>query len=652
MKRLLAVLCLATVAAAVFPGRASAHAFLESSSPGASVRLRSGPTVVRLRFTEAIAPVGGDRLSLRLVSGRPIPLRRLSLGSGNTALVAAVPRLRNGVYRVSWQILSADDGQPSIGDFAFAVGSNASLARLTASATAPTDWTSVALGWLFLLGLALASGGLANEVMIWRPLLKERQGPLPRRVVLAPLLLALGSALALFVRLAGTVSPREPVSGFTPAAWNPALHTWAGATMAFALIAILAALVALANRRTWIGGLPVLLTAAAAAALRTHPAAASSWWAGPTIVIHVVLAVLWAGMLGQLALVAWRHGRSMPLIATAARRYSTVALWSVAIVLLTGLIAASAVLTAPSQLLSTTYGRFLLLKGFLVVIALSCALWGRAALTNRDPARAVTLLRAGLRPEVLATGIVLGLAALLSIIAPPYVTAGVGVAAALRGPPSLVGPTVTLAGKAGWLEVYATAGRGRLTVRVMTPEDEPATLTTVHLAAWRPRASRSQALSPTPCGVGCVTAPFQWRRGTTRLRLRVESRAWSGGALTLGMPWPPLPPHRAYFRRVIARMRAVRSLTVVEWTSSAPVRSFRHVARMTGVRFLASEPYGPSVPGLRELPGSSASRQLVVYLAASNLWVRLWVDAEDRIRREVIVDPGHRIVRRFTYPRG
>lgn len=635
------------------PDRVRAHAFLVSSSPSAGQHLRSSPPALRLQFTEAIAAVGSDHLTLQTEVGRRVPLRRLTLASGSTTLVAFLPHLASGIYLVHWQVVSADDGHPSLGEFAFAVGTGASLAGYSRNDQAPTDWLAAVVGWLFLLGLALGTGGLTSEMVIWRSLAREEFWQPPRLPILPSLLLALAGALGLFLLLAGSLR-HGPASAFTPFAWSSALHTRAGIMMVLAIFFVLYALAALHLRPARTGALLALLAASAATALRSHPVATTAWWAAPAIVVHVVLAVLWTGMLAQLVLVFWRHRGTVPgeVLLAAVGRYVSLALWSVSLVLLSGLAVAFAELGSPDELFTSPYGRVLLLKGVLVIIALSLALVGRAILSDHGPERALSLLPLTTRPEVLTAIAVLALAALLSNIAPPYTAPNTSTAAAnvLLGPPPPVDRALTMAGKAGWLEVYLTASANQLTIRVVTPNDEVPRTVDLHLAAERPHTAQGIDLFPRPCGSGCYSMPFRWLPGPTRLRLRVNTREWRGGSLSFIVPWPPLPPHGQLLGKVIARMQAQPSLLLTERTSSTPNTSFAHTWRASGRQFVASEPYTARVSDVRPLPSRRGLRQLVLYLSGSDIWVHLWIDDQDRVRREVIVDPGHLIQRTLSYP--
>jgi len=129
--------------------------------------------------------------------------------------------------------------------------------------------------------------------------------------------------------------------------------------------------------------------------------------------------------------------------------------------------AALAELTDVRELLTTTYGRVLLVKGAVVALALLFALVARLRALPQAPVLSLPLLRRLTRGEAVSLAVVLGAAAALSNVAPPYVTpAPHAAASALLGAPPPIGPTVHVAGPAGWLEVYLTASRGQLALDV------------------------------------------------------------------------------------------------------------------------------------------------------------------------------------------
>lgn len=654
LRRWVAIGACLLAASVALPTSVSAHAFLAQSSPQAGERLRTSPHTLILEFTEEVAPASSDTVTLRNAAGQPVHIGSLVRSTDGTALTAALPSLPNGVYIVTWQDVSASDGHPSAGEFAFAIGRGGALPAVASRSSTATDWPAAIASWLFLLGLAVGVGWLTSERFVWRPLLQSQSvtpSPAPLR---GAVLVAAIAAAALFVVFARSLAGAGAGSGLDPRTWSVALQTRVGVLALIAAGLALYALLTLFATRTRNAALISLMVAAVAAALRSHPAATRTWWGTLAVVFHVTLAIVWAGLLAHLVVVLWRRHAQLPpeIVQAAVRRYARLALGSVIVILLSGLGAALAELTAVSQLLTTTYGRILVIKGTFVALALLLALVSRTRGLRREPAASLSLLRRLTRGEVVAVAAVLGAAALLGNVAPPYVGPLPGAAAAaLLGAPPPVGPTLHLADQAGWLEVYLTTVRGQLALSVRAPDDTPAQDLRLALSARTP-SGRDIDLFPRPCGAGCYSMHIAWQPGTTRLRAQVSARGWAGGIITFAVPWPPLKLNPGLFVRAITTMRAQRLVAFREFTSSGPHSTAHNTYRLSGARFMATEPYGQRVADVRGLPRTGDLDQLVVYLPGSHIWVRLWIDAQHRFRRETIVAPGFLIQRSFSYPRG
>jgi len=657
--RLLAALGVAALVLLGAPGRASAHAFLADSSPAAGERLETSPRTLTLQFTEAVAPAASDRVTVRTAAGQPVrlgPLMRLADGA---TLTAALPPLAHGVYVVTWQDVSADDGHPSTGEFAFAVGSDAALPALTSSTSAATAWPEAIADWLFLLGVAVGAGGLASEIVIRGPLVRAQTWTVPRAPVRGALLAAAVGAVGVFILMAGTLEGGGALAGLDPHAWRDALQVQAGVFALAALILLLYALVALSLSlgRARVGALAATAAATVASALHSHPAATHTWWATVAIMLHVALALLWVGLLAHLVLVFWRGRARLPgeALRTAVHRYARLALGSVLLILLTGVGAALAEFHTVDEVIGAPYGRVLLVKTALVALALLLALGSRLRGLRRTPATSLSLVRRLTRVEVLALTAVLGAAALLSSVAPPsgVPTTRAADTVALLGVPIPAGPTLYLAGQAGWLEVYLAASAGQLTLEVRAPDDTPAQGVHLSLTATAPTGRDDETLVdlfPRSCGPGCYSMRTTWQHGTTALRLRVGARGWAGGALTFAVPWPPAPRDPGLLARAMAAMRRARDLVLRERVTSGPHASTQSVSHSMGRLLLSSEPYGARVSDVRDLPRGGGPLQLAIYLPGSHIWVHLWLDARRRYQRETIVAPGFLIERTFSYP--
>src|SRR5713101_7526760 len=163
------------------PSGAGAHAFLIRSDPVAGARLSTAPGELRLYFSEPIVG-GSQRLAMRVVGGAPVALP--APVDRGAVVFQRLPGRARKVYLVDWRVL-ADDGHITAGEYAFAVGSGARLPALTTSVSQSTPWGQVVAGWLLFGGLAVALGGLASELGVWRRVVGAHEARAPAGVGLA-----------------------------------------------------------------------------------------------------------------------------------------------------------------------------------------------------------------------------------------------------------------------------------------------------------------------------------------------------------------------------------------------------------------------------------------------------------------------------------
>jgi copper resistance protein C len=98
----------AVLAALVLAGLSSpalAHAFLETASPAAGDALKTAPSAVTLRFTEALEPAF-SRIDVTDTSGADVTAGGTT--TDGTGMKVPLKRLAPGRYRVSWQAVSVD----------------------------------------------------------------------------------------------------------------------------------------------------------------------------------------------------------------------------------------------------------------------------------------------------------------------------------------------------------------------------------------------------------------------------------------------------------------------------------------------------------------------------------------------------------------
>ena len=244
------------------------------------------------------------------------------------------------------------------------------------------------LRWLMLAGLAGALGGLAG-----RGLARQYKGaapaPLPTPWALRSSLLGLaataGLTVVIFSARALLTLPAHP-------AVAALVTTSQGGLVGIECVAFALAAGALRLRQPGLSVLP--LPRVLAEAIRAHPEGIIPVGGALLSVVHVLPAVMWAGMLvcTLRAAIAWRED---PVAARGLiRLYANAAVWLFAVVVLTGLVSAL-VLVPLGSLLSTGYGIMVIVKAVLVAAVAGAAIAGRAWLGRvPDPARPAAPARA------------------------------------------------------------------------------------------------------------------------------------------------------------------------------------------------------------------------------------------------------------------
>ncbi|MCD0160474.1 CopD family protein [Deinococcus sp. 6YEL10] len=224
-----------------------------------------------------------------------------------------------------------------------------------------------------------------------------------------PRLRWLGAGLGLLLLgWCGQVTVTLTTLGFTAPADVLAYLTTTGTGRSM-LLGSIGALVLLAAE-TGGGKWPVSLGAALVTAwgvAGVGHAAGHGSWVQALHAAHTLAMSVWVG--GVLAVL-----RARPLNAALARRFTPVALGSVLVLTVTGLLMSGEHLTTPAQWLGSLYGQVLLVKLALVALAVGAAVLVRRAFAARRPQVRLHLAR-----EALVLVAVLGVTAVLTTQPPP-----------------------------------------------------------------------------------------------------------------------------------------------------------------------------------------------------------------------------------------
>jgi copper transport protein len=397
-RRLVSAIAVIALLVAAGAPTAAAHSVLVSTDPGNDVVVEKSPEQVVLRFDEAVEmSLGGIRVfddnARRVDTGQVTP------SSGPVVSTGIRSTLAPGTYTVAWRAISADS-DPISGAFVFHVqrrseaAAGLSLESLTGTSGA-VDVAFTASRFLELGLIVLCIGGSAAMLFVLA------SAAWPVRRWLFGLLAACGLALSL-VALLNIVFEGASASGlgfgdgFSWEVFDAVLDLRYGRVMLIqAALAAALAVTALAvrygdDRETMLSGMPL----AFCAGLAITPSASGHASTAGTLalvsdVAHVVTAGLWAGGLAFLTLALVRSpGERWELAARAVPPFSRLAVGSVAILAVAGVITAYLQVRTWSGLWEAKYGLLVLTK-----IILALPILFLAAFNNRV---AVPRLKAGI----------------------------------------------------------------------------------------------------------------------------------------------------------------------------------------------------------------------------------------------------------------
>lgn len=640
-RAVIALAAAASVALAASPP-ADAHSFLIRSDPAAGARLAKSPPALTLYFSEPFVGAS-EQVTLRRVGDATLKLPQPT--SSGATVRQPLPARLHGVYVVHWRVLS-DDGHISLGEFAFAVGSSAALPSLNASTTR-TSWSEVTASWLIFVGLALGLGGLASERCIWRRMPPNAEG-IPAAPALIGVGLALVGAVLQLLLLAGDRRGGGFSAGLSATAVGDALATRPGKLTLALIVSVLIAASLLPLRRLRLTATVPLLGAAGFIAARGHSGTSGHGWAVVADMIHLTAVAVWLGALAHLVLVAVRSGDAQVTLTAGAQRYARFALPTVILISATGVLTAIPEFRSFTAVFTSSYGRTLLIKAALIALALLLALAARQWALPANPRPRLPLLKRLTASEATVLAAVLVVVAVLVNAAPPRGAATAAPTAQL-GPPPVAGPSLQLADLAGQLGLAITAGANELQFTVVPPGTQRSGSLKLTADARRPDG-RAFDLYPRPCGSTCFAIRVRLTPGTTVVRAHLSSSAWRGGTVSFAIPWP-LPRERPeLLRRVVAAMNAVPALMLNEAVTSGFGSGGRPTAyRLSGRAFIKTELYGSGAVDIREIGRERGLTQLAFAFPGSNIWYRVWFDGHYRLRREMILSPGHLIQRSFRY---
>lgn len=500
----------------VFPASAWAHATLLKVTPENGAVLSTPPTAVRLVFDDGVRAGSGIK-AVRNDGGASVLDGKPRVAGGRTLVVPLQSGLRDGDYTVLWRVVSGD-GHTIAGVTVFGVGAGRPPPTAALSVRNGPSVKDVVSRWLLFAGLLTAVGAAFFRFAV---------APVPMRVFL-------GAYLLVFIGVSGLLHDVPVSSRFGGVMAAVALISAFGAV--FAAIAPMYPVV------------EPLVFAAAVLLLPGPSIAGHALDAGRSPlevvddVVHVAAASVWLGGLLALGL-ALRAGGDRALLL---RRFSNIAVVSVAVLAVTGVVRALAELDTVSQIWTTGYGRALIAKTTLLFVLVAIGWVNRYRLV---PRLEVVALRRNVAAElVLFAGLVVAVA-LLTDLRPGRDR---NAAASVVGPPPLPAKGMVVqaqeSGDYGVALAYRAPGE-EVTVLGQDGQGVNGLRVTVN------------GVKAGSCGSGCYGAFVPLKRTAT---VTVD-----GDMLVFAIPAHPKPA-APIVAKATHTFRALRSVEYVERLASSP----------------------------------------------------------------------------------
>ncbi|MGX6605951.1 copper resistance CopC/CopD family protein [Micromonosporaceae bacterium Da 78-11] len=457
---------------------ASAHAALVASDPGNGTIVPDAPNKVTLTFSESVQLLTGKIQVLapdnsRADQGDPTV-------DGGTVTVPLRSGGGRGTYLVSFRVISADS-HPVGGTITFSVGAASAppTATIDDAKVDPVVRGLIPVGkYLGYAGLVLLVGPTLVLALLW-PHRLSRRGP--ARLIWTGTGLIIGSTL-LAVWLQVPYSIGTTLFDVRLGDLRDVLGSTFGAVMLVRLGVVCAAALLLrpllrgsgSESKADLALLGVLGVAALATwPLTGHPTASPV--AGVSVVIdaiHLAAMSVWLGGLVMLVtfLLPKANERELGAILPIWSRWAASA---VSALIVAGTVQALIEVSSFDGLVSTTYGRLILVKVALAVCVVAVAWFSRRLVKARTAEGEPRGLRRVVFVELAITAVVLGVTSALVQIAPPRTAE----AAQTASTSSTVTQTLTSSTMAMQVDIFpATVGNNSIHLYAYTPDNKPLTV--------------------------------------------------------------------------------------------------------------------------------------------------------------------------------
>lgn len=456
----------------VAPVTASAHGHLKSSTPSTGAHLARVPAQLRLDFSEA-PELAFTSVRLRTSSGREIPLGGLAYASDSrrSVVVAITGAMEAGTYVVTWQ-MAGDDGHPVRGRFDFVIAPGATGVGVPPAGDAPMSGGAAAsphdsmpamhhdpvsipegngfgaeslvyvmIRWVELVALLLLVGVVTFRYFVLRRLRADAELVVSaeRRAAHVGFIAALALAATLVFRLlAQSYAMHGAADALSPTLIEQMMRrtTWGWSWMLQLLGVLLAWMGFRGAARASASQIPGThtrahwwrlaalgaLACAYSPAFAGHAASTPQWRALAILAdgLHVLAASSWLGTLAVLLVAGLSAARREmaerreALVRSLVNAYSSLALTSAGIALVTGVVAAWLHVGSIPNLWGTRYGITLLVKLAIIGVVAGTGFYNwRVVRPRLGTDEAASKLQRSARVEVAVAVLVLLVTAIL-----------------------------------------------------------------------------------------------------------------------------------------------------------------------------------------------------------------------------------------------
>jgi copper transport protein len=402
---------------------ASAHAVLVAAAPADGEQLATTPTSVTFTFSEPVTTdIGG--VTVLAADGTSVNVGGTTQPSPAEVRSQLRPDLPNGTYLANYRVVSRD-GHVIAGASVFAIGAPpdaASVSGVSSTADRTASVVATVANILLYTGALMAIGmALFSLVVVGGADDRRRLIPWVQASALIAAVGAVGHVVARAAEGTGRGLTAVTESGVLASVLRQGGTGWwlVGLLLGLSVIVASVSLGSVTVRRVLVtyGA----LVAAGSFALTGHTTQASpAAVAAVADAVHILVAAVWlGGLVGVALIIPWHTGDSSSPVddgndtgprgaLAVVSRFTTLAAVAVAVLWVSGLSQAWFTVGNLSGLPGSDYGRILMVKLVVVVVAMAGAAWNRwkllpaADLHGASASGTVTRLRRTVGLEVLA----------------------------------------------------------------------------------------------------------------------------------------------------------------------------------------------------------------------------------------------------------